>query len=72
MKDAADSGSSVDGMHARTYMHREANTEQTNLQWPPSPNQVHLLDAAAPKSGQGVLTDVSALQQLERGLSEFV
>ena len=54
-------------------MHREANTpQQTNLQWPPSPNQVHLLDAAASKSGQGVLTDVSALQQSERGLSEFV
>lgn len=72
MKDTTDSGSSVDGMHARTCTERPIQTMQTNLQWPPSPNQVHLLDAAASKSGQGVLTDVSALQQLERGLSEFV
>ena len=46
-----------------TCTHKETNEVGTNLQWAPSANQMHLLDVAAPKSGQGMLTDVCALQQ---------
>lgn len=46
-----------------THRHKDTNTVGMYLYWAPSANQVHLLDITGLKSGQGMLTDICALQQ---------